>query len=104
MKRADHWAFLQTSPDPEQRCRIDNGSELLGRNSKRDNVTRLRAILAGHGRDRLPARATRSRQVQRRLDDQERTQLLAAFNEAAELDFLQAGNRSEQAETPPSEG
>lgn len=33
--------------------------ELLGRNSKRDNVTRLEAVLAGHGRDRLPARTTR---------------------------------------------
>ena len=62
--------------------------EVMGRNSKRNNVTRLHAILAGHGRDRLPARATRSRQVQRRLDDQERTQLLAAFNEGVLISDL----------------
>jgi len=62
--------------------------ELLGRNSKRNNVTRLRAILAGHGRDRPPARATRSPQRQRRLDDQERTQLLASYNEGVMISDL----------------
>jgi hypothetical protein len=55
--------------------------ELLGRNSKRNNVTRLRTILAGHERDRPPARATRSPQRQRRLDDQEQVQLLAAYDQ-----------------------
>jgi AraC-like DNA-binding protein len=62
--------------------------ELLGRNSKRNNVTRLEAVLAGHGRDRLPARTTRSRQVQRRLDDQEQAQLLAAYDQGVMINDL----------------
>ena len=46
--------------------------ELLGRNSNRKNVTRLLSILAGEGRDRPPARTTRSlRQRQRRLTPEE---------------------------------
>lgn len=52
----------------------------MGRNSKQDNVTRLHAILAGHERDRLPARPTRSVQRQRRLDVQEQAQLLASYD------------------------
>ena len=62
--------------------------ELLGANSKRDNVTKLLSILAGEGRDRLPARPTRSRQFQRRLDDQELAQLLAAYERGVIIDDL----------------
>ena len=60
----------------------------MGANSKRNIVTALRAILAGEGRDRLPARPTRSRQFQRRLDDQELTQLLAAYEQGARVNDL----------------
>ena len=62
--------------------------ELLGANSKRDNVTKLLSILAGEGRDRLPARPTRSRQFQRRFDDQELAQLLAGYEQGARVNDL----------------
>ena len=62
--------------------------ELLGANSKRNIVTTLRSILAGQGRDRLPDRPTRSRQFQRRLDDQEQAQLLAAYEQGARVNDL----------------
>jgi AraC-like DNA-binding protein len=64
--------------------------ELLGRNSKRNNVTRIEAILAGHGRDRLPVRPTRSHQRQRRLDDQEQAQLLSAYDQGVMINDLAA--------------
>ena len=64
--------------------------EVLGANSKRDNVTKLLSILAGEGRDQLPDRPTRSRQFQRRLDDQELAQLLAAYEQGARITDLAA--------------
>jgi AraC-like DNA-binding protein len=64
--------------------------ELLGRNSKRDNVTKLLSILAGEGRDRPPDRPTRSLQHQRRLDDQELAQLLAAYDQGVMINDLAA--------------
>lgn len=62
--------------------------ELLGCNSKRNNVTKLQAILAGQERDRLPARTTRSPHRQRRLDDQEQAQLLAAYDQGVMINDL----------------
>ena len=62
--------------------------EVLGADSKQNIVTALRSILAGEGRDRLPDRPTRSRQFQRRLDDQEQAQLLAAYEQGARVNDL----------------
>ena len=45
--------------------------ELLGRYSNQNIVTRLRQVLAGHGRDDPPVRPTRPRQTQRRLSTDE---------------------------------
>ena len=62
--------------------------ELLGRNSKRNNVTRLQAILAGHERDRLPARTTRSRQSQRRLSEESIAKLVVAYAAGGRINDL----------------
>jgi len=76
--------------------------ELMGRYSNHDNVTALRRILAGPERDHPPARTTRSRQFQRRLDDQELAQLLAAYeggvmiNDLAEMFGLGPHDRDAQ--------
>jgi AraC-like DNA-binding protein len=64
--------------------------ELLGRYSNRDIATKLQRVLAGHGRDRLPDRTTRSAQRQRRLDNQERARLLAAYDHGVMINELAA--------------
>lgn len=62
--------------------------ELLGLYSNRDNATMVQRILAGHGRDRPPARTTRSPLRQRRLDVQEQAQLLAAYKQGVKINDL----------------
>jgi hypothetical protein len=54
--------------------------DLLGRYSNLDNVTRLKRILSGHGRDRPSRRPVPSvRQQQVRLSDSQRSQLLDRY-------------------------
>jgi AraC-like DNA-binding protein len=70
--------------------RVVGAVELLGLYSNRDTVTKFQRVLAGHGRDRPSARATRSPQRQRRLDDQEQAQLLAAYEQGVMINDLAA--------------
>ena len=61
----------------------------MGRYSNPDNVTILQRILAGHNRDRLPARTTRSlRQIQHRLAPDEIAQLIEHYRKGALIDDL----------------
>jgi transposase-like protein len=64
--------------------------ELTGRYSNPDNVSRLQRILAGHDRDRLPARTTRSVQRQRRLNRNEVRELLTQYNAGLLINQLAA--------------
>ncbi len=62
----------------------------MGRYSNPDNVSRLQRILAGHDRDRLPARTTRSVQRQRRLNRNEVRELLTQYNAGLLINQLAA--------------
>jgi transposase len=63
--------------------------ELLGSYSNPRSVDRLKAILAGHGRDRPSTRTVRSlRRNQRKLRSEEIQALVAARIEGAEIDAL----------------
>jgi AraC-like DNA-binding protein len=65
--------------------------ELMGRYSNHDNVTTLQRILAGHERDRPPARTTRSprqKQVQHRLEANEVDRLLDRYRAGAKINEL----------------
>ena len=58
----------------------------MGRYSNPDNVTTLQRILAGQGRDRPPARTTRSlRQIQHRLNTDEVERLIQLYTQGGEL-------------------
>ena len=62
--------------------------ELMGRYSKLDIATKLRAILAGSGRDDLPARTTRSVRRLPRLTEPEVADLVSLRQSGEQIDVL----------------
>ena len=62
--------------------------ELMGRYSKLDIATKLRALLAGSGCDDLPARTTRSVRRLRRLSKAEVSELVSSRQAGEQIDVL----------------
>ena len=63
----------------------------MGRYSNHDNVTKLQRILAGQGRERPPARTTRSlRQIQHRLTADKVQQLIELYTQGELIEALAA--------------
>ena len=60
----------------------------MGRFSKQDITSRLQRLLAGEGRDRLPARPTRSVRRQRRLTEPEVDQLVERYQRGCSIHIL----------------
>ena len=60
----------------------------MGRYSKLDIATKLRSILAGSGRDDLPARTTRSVRRLRRLTEAEVAELVTLRRSGEQIDVL----------------